>query len=210
MIPQEKSEAVTRGLREAFGVTEFDDISAMTGGHTSSLVFRIIVRGSPYLLKIIRRADDPTRHYTSMTAAAEAGVAPRVWYTSIEDKISITDFVKAEPLPVSEALVRLPAVLRTLHALPPFGRAPFNTSCTFLLNKGPAWTGLDGFLQRFRPRTYSPKPKARSSSPATRKWPRCTRMTMWRWCRVITTYSSRTTSCSTDSAYGSWTGRPRS
>ena len=31
MIPQEKSEAVTRGLREAFGVTEFEDIRKMTG-----------------------------------------------------------------------------------------------------------------------------------------------------------------------------------
>ena len=26
MIPQEKTAAVTRGLREAFGVTEFEDI----------------------------------------------------------------------------------------------------------------------------------------------------------------------------------------
>ncbi|MGA2214963.1 MAG: phosphotransferase [Bryobacteraceae bacterium] len=154
MIPQEKSEAVTRGLREAFGVTEFEDISRLTGGHTSSLVFRVIVRGSPYLLKIITRTEDPTRHYTSMQAAAEAGVAPRVWYTNIEDHISITDFVAAEPLPVSEALVRLPALLRTLHALPPFGRAPFNTSCTFLLNQGPA---LDGFLQKFQAANILPK-----------------------------------------------------
>jgi aminoglycoside phosphotransferase (APT) family kinase protein len=154
MIPQEKSEAVTRGLREAFGVTEFDDISKITGGHTSSLVFRIIVRGSPYLLKIITRKEDPTRHYTSMKAAAEAGVAPRVWYTNVEDNISITDFVRAEPLPVSEALVRLPALLRTLHSLPPFGRAPFNTSCTFLLNKGPA---LDGFLPQFQAANLLPK-----------------------------------------------------
>jgi hypothetical protein len=128
---------VTRGLREAFGVTELEGISMITRGRTSSLVFRIIVRGSPYLLKIIRRTEDPTRHYTSMKAAAVAGVAPRVRYTNIEDNISITDFVHAETFPKSEALVRLPALLRTLHALPPFGRAPFNTSCTFLINKGP-------------------------------------------------------------------------
>jgi len=75
MIPQGKSAAVTRGLREAFGVTEFEDIRMMTKGHTSSLVFRIVVRGSPFLLKIITRTDDPTRHYTCMKAAAEAGLA---------------------------------------------------------------------------------------------------------------------------------------
>jgi len=32
MILQEKSEALTRSLREAFGVTEFEDISRITGG----------------------------------------------------------------------------------------------------------------------------------------------------------------------------------
>ncbi|MGJ5819556.1 phosphotransferase [Paludibaculum fermentans] len=147
MIPQEKSEAVSRGLRDAFGVSGFDDISVLTGGHTSSLVFRIVVAGSPYVLKIITRAEDPTRHYNCMRAAAEAGLAPRVWYTSVEDHISITDFVTVQPLPVPQALVRLPAVLRTLHALPAFERAPFNTTCTFLLGKGPA---LDGFLHRFQ------------------------------------------------------------
>jgi aminoglycoside phosphotransferase (APT) family kinase protein len=160
MIPQEKSEAVTRGLRQAFGVTEIEDISRITVGHTSSHVFRIIVRGSPYLLKIIVRAEDPTRHYTSMKAAAEAGVAPRVWYTNIEDRICITDFVEVEPLPVSEALVRLPALLRKLHALPQFGRAPFNTTCTFLLHKGPAFDkgpALEAFLQRFQAANVLPK-----------------------------------------------------
>jgi hypothetical protein len=32
MIPQEKSPAVTRGLREAFGVTDFEDIRRITKG----------------------------------------------------------------------------------------------------------------------------------------------------------------------------------
>ncbi len=154
MIPQEKSEAVTRGLREAFGVSEFEDISRITRGRTASLVFRIIVGGSPYLLKIITRAEDPTRHYTSMKAAAEQGMAPRVLYTNVEDHISITDFVEAEPLSVEEARIRLPALLRRLHALPPFGRAPFNTTCTFLLKQDPA---RDGFLEKFQAANLLPK-----------------------------------------------------
>lgn len=153
MIPQENSKAVARGLREAFGVTEFEDIR-MIKDLASSLVYRIIVGGSPFLLKISTRAKDPARHYGCMKAAADAGVAPRVRYTNIEDDISITDFVEAKPLPMSEALVRLPALLRTLHAIPLFSRAPFNTSCTFLLNKGPA---LDGFLQQFEAANILPK-----------------------------------------------------
>ena len=75
MIPEDKRDAVDRALREAFGATHYDAITRVTGGHTNSLVFRIVVGGSPYLLKIIRHADDPTRHYASMKAAAEAGLA---------------------------------------------------------------------------------------------------------------------------------------
>jgi thiamine kinase-like enzyme len=41
-----------------------------------------------------------------------------------------------------------------LHALPPFPVAPFNTTCTFLLNKGPT---LDGFLQKFRAANILPE-----------------------------------------------------
>ncbi len=94
MIPEVKTEAVSRGLREAFGVTSFEDIYPMTKGLSSALVFRIVVRGSPYLLRIITRTDainDPTRQFACMSAGAEAGIAPRVWYTSIQDRISITD-----------------------------------------------------------------------------------------------------------------------
>jgi thiamine kinase-like enzyme len=148
MIPQEKIEAVNRGLSEAFGVTSYDDISPITTGQTTSLVFRILVQGTPYLLKLILRSDDPTRHFTCMNAAAEAEVAPRIRYTSIEDSLLITDFVEAVPFAQTEALLHMPRLLRTLHALPPFPPVPdpINTSCMFLLNKGPA---LEGFLQEF-------------------------------------------------------------
>ncbi|NDJ14189.1 MAG: hypothetical protein EBY17_23835 [Acidobacteriia bacterium] len=101
----------------------------------------------PYLLKIIVRGEDPTRHYENMWAAAEAGLDPRVWYTDTENRISITDFVRVEPLSRDEAGVRMPGVLRTLHGLAPFGRAPFNTTWTFLLNK---WPEIDPYVERFR------------------------------------------------------------
>ena len=156
MIPQEKSAAVTRGLLEAFGVTEFDEIRMMTKGNATSLVFRIVVRGSPFLLKITMRTDDPTRHYACMKAAAEAGLAPHVWYTNVEDKICITDFVEAAPFPVADALLRIPAALRKLHALPPFPGVPnrINTSYMFLINKGAA---VDGFIQTFQAANILPK-----------------------------------------------------
>ena len=154
MIPQEKMAAATRGLNEAFGIAAFDDIRDLTERPGSNRVFRIVVRGSTYLLRINTRAGDTARHFGCMLAAAEAGVAPRVWYASAEDRISITDFVEAVPLPAADALRRVPAALRTLHALPPFPVVPFNTTCTFLLGKGPA---LDGFLQKFRAANILPE-----------------------------------------------------
>ena len=146
MIPPEKDEAVRRALREAFGVTEIDGLRRIQG-LSSALVFRMVVRGVPYLLRMIMRTDDPACHFACMRAAAGAGLAPRVWYTSVEDRLSITDFVEAAPFLREEALVRMPRALRRLHALPRFPRQNFNTTCTFLLNPGPA---LDGFLQSFR------------------------------------------------------------
>jgi len=159
MIPPQNSAAVARGLREAFAATEFEDISILTKGQTSSLVFRIVVRGSPFLLKIIVRPYDMEtlkRLSVCMLAGAEAGLAPHVWYSNIEDRVFITDFVDERPFPVADALVRIPATLRTLHALPPFPRVPnhFNTSCMFLIHKGPA---LDAFLQRFQAANILPK-----------------------------------------------------
>jgi thiamine kinase-like enzyme len=156
MIPQEKTEAVTRGLREAFGVTTFEDIRDLTGTATSDHVYRIVVKGSPFLLRIVRRASDAECHFTCMKAAAEAGLAPQVWYVNAQDKLAITDFVDAAPFALNDALVRIPGVLRRLHALPPFPpRAHhLNTSCTFLLNKGPA---LDAVLQKFHATNLLPQ-----------------------------------------------------
>ena len=55
MVPQEKLAAVNRGLTEAFGVTEIEDIRKMTKGHAYALVLRVVVRGNPYLLRVILR-----------------------------------------------------------------------------------------------------------------------------------------------------------
>ncbi len=154
MIPQEKRAAVTRGLNEAFGVAAFDDIRDLTERRGSNRAFRIVVQGSAYLLRINTRAGDMTRHFSGMQAASDAGLAPRVRYASAEDRISITDFVEAVPFPATDALRRVPAALRTLHALPPFPVSPFNTTCTFLLHKGPA---LDGVLQNFRAANILPE-----------------------------------------------------
>jgi thiamine kinase-like enzyme len=148
MIPQEKSEGVIRALHTAFGTAALDDICGMTKGLSSALVVRIVVQGSPYLLRIITRTDavnDPTRQFACMKAAADAGIAPRVLYTSIEDRISITDFVEAAAFSAAEAHARMPGVLRTLHSLPSFPRT---------VNY---FDFVEGFVKRFQAANILPR-----------------------------------------------------
>jgi|SRR5579859_5144856 len=148
MIPEEKNAGVARALRETFGVTQFEDIRRMTKGLSSDLVFRIVVQGSAYLLRIMTRIDerkDPARISTCMKAAAEAGLAPHVWYANKEDGIAIIDFIEAVPFPPTQALALLPGTLRRLHALPSFPKT-FNYV-----------TAHNGFIWRFRKAGLLPK-----------------------------------------------------
>lgn len=160
MIPEAKNAAVARALRETFGVSEFEDIRRLnTAKLTSAHVFRIVVRRCPYLLRVITRTDantDPTRQFRCMKIAAEAGLAPRVLYSSIEDRVSLTEFLEARPLPAAEAAVRLAVTLQALHALSPSPRLvnDYDTAPTFLLRP----SGLrDSFIQRFQAANILPE-----------------------------------------------------
>lgn len=141
MIPEEHRPAVTRGLRSAFGTDEYEEIRTPSGGLSPSLVYRIIVRGQPYLLRIIsqRAWGDPSREFAAMQAGSDAGIAPRILYSSFEDRLLLTDFIEVRPYPEDMAM-RMARVLRTLHALPPFpGPA-----------RGDYFTTMDGFVRRFQ------------------------------------------------------------
>jgi len=123
MIPESKLPAVTKALQAAFAVNNYDDISELTAGLSSALIFKIVVKGKPYLLRVITRTDEisnPAFYFTCMKEAAAAGLAPQIWYMSIEDRICITDFITAKPFDISHARVILPAEIKQLHSLPPF------------------------------------------------------------------------------------------
>jgi len=126
MIPQDKRTAVSRGLSDTFGTAAIEDICRMTKGLGSDLVFRIVVKGSPFLLRIMTSMDernDPARVFTCMRAAAEANLAPRVLYSNTEAGIAIVDWIEAMPFTAAQALVQVPATLKRLHALTPFLKA---------------------------------------------------------------------------------------
>lgn len=141
MIPEDKKVAVIHALEVTFGVSEFEDISELTAGLTSALVFRIVVLNKSYLLRIITRTDamsDPTQQYACMSAAAEAGIAPRIRYTDIENRISITDFIEVKPFSSDLAKSKLPELLSKLHSLKAF---PFRINYLDMIS---------GFIQKFQ------------------------------------------------------------
>lgn len=155
MIPQEKSAGVTRALRETFAVTEFENVCRMTKGLSSDLVFRIVAKGSPFLLRIMTRIDEwnnPARIFACMHEAAKARLAPRVLYSNTEDGIAIIDWIEGAPFPTDQALVQLPSTLRKLHALPPF---PTNFNYV---------TAHNGFIWRFRKANLLPKHQIEDAS----------------------------------------------
>ena len=120
MIPEQKRAAVARALEEAFGASEVEEIRPLDGE------FRIVVKGTPYRLRVMTSVSeqmDPARIFACMNAAAEAGIAPRVRYSSVVDAVSICDDIAGVPFAATTALRRLPGVLRRLHAMPRFPKS---------------------------------------------------------------------------------------
>ena len=141
MIPEEKIAAVAKALQTTFGTSAYEEITQLTAGLSTALIFRIVVRGKPYLLRIIMRTDamgDPTHQINCLKTPTEAGLAPKLLYASIEDRILITDFIDAKPFPLAEARMKMPALLKRLHSLP-----PFPNRLNYLLT-------MDGFVRKFR------------------------------------------------------------
>jgi hypothetical protein len=71
MIREGKQEAVKKALQSSFGTTDFEEIIQLTKGLSSALVYRVVVLGKPYLLRVVTRTDamaDPTLCYSAMKA----------------------------------------------------------------------------------------------------------------------------------------------
>jgi hypothetical protein len=100
LIPESKLEAVEKALQQAFHTTTVGSIAPLAGGLSSALVYKIVVRDTPYVLRLIMNINplsEPARQYTCMKLAADVGVAPRVYYASTEDALSITQFIETMP-----------------------------------------------------------------------------------------------------------------
>ncbi|MBB6498816.1 phosphotransferase [Pedobacter cryoconitis] len=126
LIPEEKLTLVEQALLQAFNTATVSDIIQLTGGLSSSLVYKIIVNDRPYVLKL----DKEINPYSAMEPtcaelAARAGVSPPIYYLNHAEGISVTGFVNPIPLRTaytsSDLLIKeLAGTIRAIHAIPLF------------------------------------------------------------------------------------------
>ena len=128
-IPEPRQKAVERALMGAFGTTELDAATPMTGGLSGAGLFRIRVGGISYVMRIEpppHNFGDPARGFVCMRIAAEAVLAPRVRYDDPADGVVIMDLVPERSLALdypgdgNPLIVELAQAIRILHATPPF------------------------------------------------------------------------------------------
>jgi hypothetical protein len=129
---------VERALHAAFGTTTYDDATPVAGGMSGALILRMVVAGRAYLVRVggSPHADAATE-MANVRSAADAGIAPKVWYASVEDRTMITDFIERRPVS-SEAGVQIAALIARLQTLPPYARALHQIDFT------------SGFVARYR------------------------------------------------------------
>lgn len=93
-------ERARAALMEAFGSTPVGTVTAVGGGATSASLFRAEVGGRAYLVRF-EGEPSPLRNphqYESLRIAAEAGIAPKLFYVDETRGIAIMDFIEALPL----------------------------------------------------------------------------------------------------------------
>ncbi len=122
-------ETVRSVLNAAFGSAQVSAIIRIEGGASGALPFRVEVGERRYLVRL-EGAASPLRNshqYTSMRIAADAGIAPRIYYVDETARVAVTDFIQEQPPSAfpggSLALARaLGEMLGRVQALPPFPR----------------------------------------------------------------------------------------
>ncbi len=122
-------ETARAALFAAFGPAPIGIVVPVTGGASGASAFRVEVGDRRYLLRIEGPAS-PLRNphqYLSMRIAAEAGIAPRIYYVDEMSRVAVMDLVEEQPLETypggPRALAQaLGEMLGRVQATPPFPR----------------------------------------------------------------------------------------
>jgi aminoglycoside phosphotransferase (APT) family kinase protein len=99
-LSEDKRQVARAALANVVGSAAIASATPLRGGATAASVFRIEAGGRRYLLRIEGPAS-PLRNphqYVALRTAAEAGIAPRVYYADEAARVAVMDFVEQQPL----------------------------------------------------------------------------------------------------------------
>jgi aminoglycoside phosphotransferase (APT) family kinase protein len=99
-LSESQREATQTALRHVLGTVPVDAVTRLAGGFTTAAVFRIEAGGRRYVLRV-EGTPSPLRNphqYQSMRIAAEAGIAPRLYYADEDSRVAVIDHVETRPL----------------------------------------------------------------------------------------------------------------
>ncbi|WP_428490071.1 phosphotransferase [Rhodopila sp.] len=91
---------VRRALIAAFGSARADAVGPVAGGASGALPYRVEIGERRYLVRLEGPAS-PLRNphqYVSMRIAAEAGIAPRLYYADAAEGVAVMDFIEQRSL----------------------------------------------------------------------------------------------------------------
>lgn len=127
VLPTAQRDTARSAINTVLGSAAVINVRSMTGGVSGAVVLLIETGDRRFVLRMEGPAS-PLRNphqYVSMSIAAEAGIAPRVQYLDVDDRVVMMDFIEDKPLETypggQQGLAQaIGAMLQKLQALPPF------------------------------------------------------------------------------------------
>ncbi len=121
-IPAAKLAAIEIALSEAFNTIDVTSINTLVDGLSGSSVYKIVVNGKSYLLKLSLLNDTKNAFSDNAVLAAKAGIAPQLHYENKLQGISISDFVNSKPIrsvfTPDRLINQLAGVVKAIHKIP--------------------------------------------------------------------------------------------
>ena len=128
LIPEGKLAAVENALLQTFNTTDVMHMEQLAGGLSDSTVYKMALNGQCYVLKLYAPPGTPGStdgRFACMKIAADAGIAPPLYYLNTEDGLSVSAFIESKPLRTvftspDTLLAELAKTIRSIHAMPAF------------------------------------------------------------------------------------------
>lgn len=140
-IPTERIAAIETVLVKVFNTTDVTSISLLAGGLSGSAVYKIVISGRPYVLKLTS-PNNTTEIPGSLALAAAAGIAPALIYEDKLEGIVISDFIDNKPVrgifAPDKLVAELGRAIKTVH------ETPYNDEGKDLFET------VDGMIEQFR------------------------------------------------------------